>query len=245
MRARMGWCRGSIRFHHRPTGTTNDFAKQSAIFQGYFDGQVHTSVNGAPSAWYWRRRWCICVHSRLLGCLLDVSYQTKQNVKECAHHLCVCVWRCETKLYKYSVLSSVKVTCDDCGVIEENFVWYGDKLRSVGEPIIGKHVVFDDENLKTLIKSPKNALELQKIIVALLIEQIDKQNICIHSRHKSYIWIIRRNSRGHRCGEFGGQYDFVQIHNEKQALQIMVDVEHISSRWNIRRNWVWRRQKKR
>ena len=30
-------------------------------------------------------------------------------------------------------------------------------------------------------------------------------------------------------GNFGGQHDFVQIHNEKQALQIMVSPEHISS----------------
>ena len=103
--------------------------------------------------------------------------------------------------------------------------------RSVGgfRNIIGKHVVFDDGEFEvTLIKSPKNALELQEIIAALLIEQIDtkhmytfKTNHITFESLEEIPWTLD--------GEFGGQHDFVQIHNEKQALQIMVSPEHISS----------------
>lgn len=103
--------------------------------------------------------------------------------------------------------------------------------RSVGgfRNIIGKHVVFDDGEFEvTLIKSPKNALELQEIVAALLIEQIDtkhmytfKTNHITFESLEEIPWTLD--------GEFGGQHDFVQIHNEKQALQIMVSPEHISS----------------
>ena len=87
--------------------------------------------------------------------------------------------------------------------------------------------MFDDGEFEvTLIKSPKNALELQEIIAALLIEQIDtkhmytfKTNHITFESLEEIPWTLD--------GEFGGQHDFVQIHNEKQALQIMVSPEHI------------------
>lgn len=125
----------------------------------------------------------------------------------------------------------VKVTYND-QVIEENFV-YGmvTNSKSVGgfRNIIGKHVVFDDGEFEvTLIKSPKNALELQEIIAALLIEQIDTKHMYTFKTHhitfeslEEIPWTLD--------GEYGGQHDYVQIENERQALQIMVSPEHISS----------------
>ena len=112
------------------------------------------------------------------GLFTDVSYQTKQNVKNVLGHLAYVL---EGVKRLYNIPSyHVKVTYDD-QVIEENFV-YGmvTNSRSVGgfRNIIGKHVVFDDGEFEvTLIKSPKNALELQEIIAALLIEQIDTKHM--------------------------------------------------------------------
>ena len=190
---------------------------------------AHTSVNGAPFACdIGRFNDDIFVYIAAFGLFTDVSYQTKQNVKNVLGHLAYVL---EGVKRLYNIPSyHVKVTYED-QVIEENFV-YGmvTNSRSVGgfRNIIGKHVVFDDGEFEvTLIKSPKNALELQEIVAALLIEQIDtkhmytfKTNHITFESLEEIPWTLD--------GEFGGQHDFVQIHNEKQALQIMVSPEHIS-----------------
>ena len=140
---------------------------------------AHTSVNGAPFACdIGRFNDDVFVYIAAFGLFTDVSYQTKQNVKNVLGHLAYVL---EGVKRLYNIPSyHVKVTYDD-QVIEENFV-YGmvTNSRSVGgfRNIIGKHVVFDDGEFEvTLIKSPKNALELQEIIAALLIEQIDTKHI--------------------------------------------------------------------
>ena len=212
-----------------PTGTTNDFANSLHIPKDILMA-AHTSVNGAPFACdIGRFNDDVFVYIAAFGLFTDVSYQTKQNVKNVLGHLAYVL---EGVKRLYNIPSyHVKVTYDD-QMIEENFV-YGmvTNSRSVGgfRNIIGKHVVFDDGEFEvTLIKSPKNALELQEIVAALLIEQIDtkhmytfKTNHITFESLEEIPWTLD--------GEFGGQHDFVQIHNEKQALQIMVSPEHISS----------------
>ncbi len=73
----------------------------------------------------------------------------------------------------------VKVTYDD-QMIEDDLCMLVTNSRSVGgfRNIIGHEVVFDDGEFEaTLIRSPKNALELQGIVAALLIEQMDTKHI--------------------------------------------------------------------
>lgn len=93
--------------------------------------------------------------------------------------------------------------------------------------MVGKQVVFDDGLFEvTLIKKPKNPIELQEIIAALLIEQIDTKYM--YTFKTGYItfesleeipWTLD--------GEFGGEHDYVEIENLRQQLQIMVPGEHI------------------
>lgn len=212
-----------------PTGTTNDFANSLRIPKNLLMA-ADTAVNGTPFACdIGKFNGDIFVYIAAFGLFTDVSYQTKQNVKNVLGHLAYVL---EGVKRLYNIPSyHVKVTYDD-QVIEENFV-YGmvTNSKSVGgfRNIIGKHVVFDDGEFEvTLIKSPKNALELQEIIAALLIEQIDtkhmytfKTNRITFESLEEIPWTLD--------GEFGGQHDYVQIENERQALQIMVSPEHISS----------------
>lgn len=212
-----------------PTGTTNDFANSLRIPKNLLMA-ADTAVNGTPFACdIGKFNGDIFVYIAAFGLFTDVSYQTKQNVKNVLGHLAYVL---EGVKRLYNIPSyHVKVTYND-QVIEENFV-YGmvTNSKSVGgfRNIIGKHVVFDDGEFEvTLIKSPKNALELQEIIAALLIEQIDtkhmytfKTNRITFESLEEIPWTLD--------GEFGGQHDYVQIENERQALQIMVSPEHISS----------------
>ena len=73
----------------------------------------------------------------------------------------------------------------------------------------------------TLITMPKNPLELNEIIAAILIRQIDSKHIYSFRTGK-----IRFESLEEipwtLDGEFGGEHDVVNIMNRKQGLQIMV-----------------------
>ena len=118
----------------------------------------------------------------------------------------------------------IKVTHDG-EVIEDEFI-YGmvTNSRSVGgfQGIIGKDVVFDDGEFEvTLIKTPKNAIELSELLGALGLRQINKErrysfrsgNIRFESLEE-IPWTLD--------GEFGGEHREVNIKNMKHAVQIML-----------------------
>ena len=112
----------------------------------------------------------------------------------------------------------VKVTHDD-EVIEDEFV-YGmvTNSRSVGgfRNLIGKQVGFDDGVFEvTLIKTPKNPIELQEIIAALY---TFKSGRIMFESIEEIPWTLD--------GEFGGEHDEVVIENLNKELQIMVPGTH-------------------
>ena len=121
----------------------------------------------------------------------------------------------------------IRVTHDG-EMIEDEFIFgMVTNSRSVGgfQGIIGKNVIFDDGEFEvTLIKTPKNAIELSELLGALGLRQINKErmysfrsgNVRFESLEE-IPWTLD--------GEFGGVHDEVVIRNEKQALQIMVKKE--------------------
>lgn len=205
-----------------PTGTTNDFANSLHIPRDILKA-ADTIVNGKPFA-------CdvgsfnddFFVYIAAFGLFTDVSYQTKQNVKNVLGQLAYVL---EGVKRLYNVPSyQIKMTHDD-EVIEGEFIFgMVTNSKSVGgfRNMIGKNVVFDDGKFEvTLIKTPKNPIELQEIVAALLIEQVDTKhmytfkasNVCFEAVEE-IPWTLD--------GEFGGRHDCVQIRNEKQVLEIMV-----------------------
>ena len=210
-----------------PAGTTNDFANSLHIPRDILKA-ANTAVNGELFA-------CDVgtfnddnfAYIAAFGLFTDVSYQTKQNVKNVLGHLAYIL---EGVKRLYNVPSyRLKVTYDDA-VIEDQFIFgMVTNSRSVGgfRSVVGKNVVFDDGKFEvTLIKTPKNAIELQEIIGALLIEQVDTKHmytfktskICFEAKEE-IPWTLD--------GEFGGRHDCVQICNEKQALEIMVQPKYV------------------
>lgn len=115
---------------------------------------------------------CISRHLDFYGCIVP-----DQTVNEkCIGTFGVCSGRAK-RLFNIPSYK-VKVTHDD-EVIEDEFV-YGmvTNSRSVGgfRNLVGKQVGFDDGVFEvTLIKTPKNPIELQEIIAALMIQQMDSK----------------------------------------------------------------------
>ena len=205
-----------------PTGTTNDFATSLYISKDIL-AAANTAVHGkAFSCDVGVFNDDIFVYIAAFGLFTDVSYQTKQEVKNIFGHLAYIL---EGSKRIFNIPSyKMKITYDD-EVIEEEFIFgMVTNTRSVGgfPHRIGAQVVFDDGKFEVmLIKKPNNPIEMQEIIGALLLSNIDSKHMyafqsskITFESHESLAWTLD--------GEYGGEHDYVKIENNKQALEIMV-----------------------
>lgn len=212
-----------------PTGTTNDFARSLHIPKDMLKA-ADTAVNGMVFPCdVGKFNEDIFVYIAAFGLFTDVSYQTKQEVKNVLGHLAYVL---EGMKRLYNVPSyRIKVTHDD-QIIEDEFIFgMVTNSRSIGgfRNMVGKSIVFDDGEFEvTLIKTPKNPLALQEIIAALLIEQIDTKHMYTFKASSLKLesleeipWTLD--------GEFGGEHDEVLIENQRQKLKIMVPIDKIKS----------------
>ena len=169
----------------------------------------------------------IFVYIAAFGLFTDVSYQTKQGMKNVLGHLAYVL---EGTKRLFNVPSyRIKVTHDG-EVIEDEFIFgMVTNSRSVGgfRSMVGKQIVFDDGVFEvTLIRTPKNPIALQEIIAALLIEQVDTKHMYTFKTGK-IVFESLEEIPWTLDGEFGGEHDRVEIENLKQQLHIMVPKEHV------------------
>lgn len=209
-----------------PTGTTNDFASSLHIPKNLLQAASTAAGGKEFPCDIGRFNGDVFVYIAAFGLFTDVSYETKQEMKNVLGHLAYVL---EGAKRLFNIPSyKVKVTHDD-EVVEDEFV-YGmvTNSRSVGgfRNLIGKQVGFDDGVFEvTLIKTPKNPIELQEIIAALMIEQMDskymytfKSGRIMFESIEEIPWTLD--------GEFGGEHDEVVVENLNKELQIMVPGTH-------------------
>ncbi len=208
-----------------PAGSTNDFAMSLGI-----PSQMHESaaciVDGkAYSCDIGVMNGETFVYIAAFGLFTDVSYQTRQDMKNLLGHMAYILEGAkrlsEIKSYHF------KVTTDE-GVIEDDFIFgMVTNSRSVGgfKDITGKHVNLDDGVFEvTLVKLPDNMLDMSNLIAAFINRDINtEQMYCFKTRHLMFesddkiAWT--------RDGEFGGEHTRVEIENKNRALTIMVPQE--------------------
>lgn len=210
-----------------PAGTTNDFASSLHISKNMLEA-ADTVVNGVPFA-------CdvgefnedYFVYIAAFGLFTDVSYETKQSMKNVLGHLAYIL---EGTKRIFNIPSyRIKVTHDG-ETIEDEFI-YGmvTNSRSVGgfKGITGKNVVFDDGKFEvTLFKTPRNPMELNEILGALALRKINPKRMYsfktneVHFETEEEIpWTLD--------GEFGGVHEEVVVKDCQKALDIMVKPEVI------------------
>ena len=210
-----------------PAGTTNDFASSHHISKNMLEA-ADTVVNGVPFA-------CdvgefnedYFVYIAAFGLFTDVSYETKQSMKNVLGHLAYIL---EGTKRIFNIPSyRIKVTHDG-ETIEDEFI-YGmvTNSRSVGgfKGITGKNVVFDDGKFEvTLFKTPRNPMELNEILGALALRKINPKRMYsfktneVHFETEEEIpWTLD--------GEFGGVHEEVVVKDCQKALEIMVKPEVI------------------
>lgn len=210
-----------------PAGTTNDFASSLHISKNMLEA-ADTVVNGVPFA-------CdvgefnedYFVYIAAFGLFTDVSYETKQSMKNVLGHLAYIL---EGTKRIFNIPSyRIKVTHDG-ETIEDEFI-YGmvTNSRSVGgfKGITGKNVVFDDGKFEvTLFKTPRNPMELNEILGALALRKINPKRMYsfktneVHFETEEEIpWTLD--------GEFGGVHEEVVVKDCQKALEIMLKSEVI------------------
>ena len=171
-----------------PTGTTNDFASSLHISRNILEA-ADTAVNGIPFACdVGRFNEDFFIYIAAFGLFTDVSYETKQSMKNILGHLA--------------------------------YVLEGTK-RIFNIPSYRIKVFHDGEFEVTLMKTPKNPIELNELLGAIVMKQINPDRM--YSFRTGEIrfesveeipWTLD--------GEFGGVHDRVLIQDKKQGLQIMV-----------------------
>ncbi len=205
-----------------PAGTTNDFANSLNI-PGNILEAADIAVNGTVFPCdVGKFNDDYFVYIAAFGLFTDVSYETKQSMKNVLGHLAYIL---EGSKQIFNIPSyHVRVTYDGESIEDDFMFGMVTNSRSVGgfKGIIGKDVIFDDGLFEvTLIKTPKNPIALNEIIASLVIKQIDSNHVYSFRtgevRFESVEeipWTLD--------GEFGGEHEEVTIYNRKQALLLMV-----------------------
>lgn len=218
-------CEKRLPIGYVPAGTTNDFAGSLGIPRS-MEKAARVIVDG-------RSFRCdvggfnenIFVYIAAFGLFTDVSYETRQDMKNVLGHMAYVLegMRKLSKVKSYAM----KVTSGD-RAIEGDFI-FGmiTNSLSVGgfKKITGDNVKLDDGVFEvTLIKRPGNPVELNTIMAAMVNRNIDTDLMECFTASELQIesaediaWTLD--------GEFGGRHSRVEIQNYKQALEIRVPEE--------------------
>ena len=205
-----------------PAGSTNDFGNSLGIPKDMLQA-AGTAVTGKEFA-------CdmgtfndsIFVYIAAFGIFTDVSYETKQEMKNVLGHVAYLL----EGMKRIPAIKTYEMafSYDDIRIEGEFLFGMITNSVSVGgfKRITGKNVVLDDGVFEvTLIKKPSNAIELNRIITALMNKDIDSECMyCFRTGHLSIEtdqdvpWTLD--------GEYGGNPKKIEICNLRRAQVIMV-----------------------
>lgn len=205
-----------------PAGSTNDFGGSLALPKNMVkaaktivEGRNFPCDVGAFNRDYF-------VYIAAFGLFTEVSYETGQDMKNLLGHMAYLL----EGMKRLSAIRSyhMKVSYDD-KVIEDDFI-FGMITNSVSvggfKRITGKNVKLNDGVFEvTLIKLPKNPIEMNNIMVSLLNRDIDTDAMYCFRTDKLTIQATE-NIAWTLDGEFGGKHKNVQIENLCKAMEIRV-----------------------
>lgn len=209
-----------------PAGSTNDFATSLGIPKE-MTKSARVAVEGKPFA-------CdigsfngnYFVYVAAFGIFTEVSYSTSQEWKNLLGHAAYIL----EGMKSLHDISSYRMRVEHDDVILEDEFIYGmiTNSTSVGgfKGMTGKDVLLDDGVFEvTLIRKPKNPLELNAII-ASLIQLVDNTDMIYSFKTERVSFYSEEEVAWTLDGEFGGKHTEVTVQNLKQAVELMVPEEN-------------------
>lgn len=205
-----------------PAGSTNDFANSLKLPKNMEDAARSIALRHPYPCDVGSFNDDYFVYIAAFGIFTDVSYQTRQEMKNLLGHLAYVL---EGAKRIFNIKSYHMTVRTQEGETEGDFI-YGmvTNSESVGgfRNITGKNVELDDGVFEvTLIRTPKNPIELQEIIAALLLQEMDNKHI--YSFKSARVEFESEDEIPWTLdGEFGGDHKKVEIINHERAISIMV-----------------------
>lgn len=214
-----------------PAGSTNDFANSLKI-PSTMKKAAEVVVNGtAFSCDVGRFNDDVFVYIAAFGLFTEVSYGTPQEMKNMLGHLAYILEGVKhlqnIKSYHLKVTSvsengEEKVIEDDFiyGMITNSYSVGG--FKSIAGNVFKGEIALNDGLFEvTLIKMPRNPMELNSILAALAIQNIDtaymysfKSGRLLIESEEEVAWTLD--------GEFGGTHRKIALVNEEKAMDIMI-----------------------
>ena len=205
-----------------PAGSTNDFGDSLKIPKNMVNAaeQIVKGKNFACDIGAFNRD--VFVYIAAFGIFTEVSYETDQEIKNVLGHMAYVL---EGMKRISSVRSYPMKVSVEGRVIEDDFI-FGmiTNSMSVGgfKNITGKNVKLDDGVFEvTLIKTPKNPIELNQIMLSLLNRDIDT-DLMYCFRTSSLRLESETEVAWTLDGENGGSHKDVYIENRYRAVEIRV-----------------------
>lgn len=208
-----------------PAGSTNDFARGVGIPKG-IEEAVQWIINGKPypcDIGSFNDKYFTYIAA--FGAFIEVTYETSQQAKNMLGHAAYIL----NGLTRLKSIKSYHMSVTyDTGTIEDDYIFgMVTNSSSVAGLLSLSDFLLDDGLYEvTLIKTPSNPLDLQRMIHSLLNIDIDIDTAYIKSFRTSKIkfecdeelqWTID--------GEYGGSYKVTNICNNKQAIELMTDLK--------------------
>lgn len=205
-----------------PMGSTNDFANSLKLPKNVMKA-AETALWGRPfpcDVGQFNDNSFIYVAA--FGIFTEVSYQTNQELKNLLGHAAYILQGAKSLLDIEAY--QMRVEYEDV-VLEGDFI-YGMVSNSISvggfKQIAGKNVLLDDGVFEvTLIRHPKNPLELNEIITSLL-TRIDNTELIYSFKTSRIRFMAEKEVPWTLDGEYGGTHLETVIKNCHQAVEIMV-----------------------
>lgn len=210
-----------------PMGSTNDFANSLKLPKNV--------LKAAEIALDGRRFACDVgrfndnsfIYVAAFGIFTEVSYQTNQELKNLLGHAAYILEGAKSLLDIEAY--NMRVEYEDV-VLEGDFI-YGMVSNSISvggfKQIAGKNVLLDDGVFEvTLIKRPKNPLELNKIVTSLL-TRVDNTDLIYSFKTGQIRFYTDKEVPWTLDGEYGGAHTQTVIKNWHRAVEIMVKAAEV------------------
>lgn len=205
-----------------PMGSTNDFANSLRLPKNV--------LKSAEIALTGQRFACDVgqfndnsfIYVAAFGIFTEVSYQTNQELKNLLGHAAYILQGAKSLLDIAAY--EMRVEYEDT-VLEGDFI-FGMVTNSISvggfKKIAGKNVQLDDGVFEvTLIRRPKNPLELNEIVTSLL-SRVDNTELIYSFKTSEIRFFTEWEISWTLDGEYGGSHEQVIIKNWHRAIEIMV-----------------------
>ena len=216
-------CGKRVPLGYIPAGSTNDFATSIGIPKD-MEAAAFDAVNGEPFPCdIGRFNDTNFVYVAAFGLFTDVSYKTSQEWKNVLGHAAYILEGIKG-LHEIPAFL-MQVEFNNCCIQDEFIYGMITNSTSVGgfKGMTGTDVQLDDGVFEvTLIKKPRNPIELNEII-ASLVNLVDDTNMIYSFKTEHVKFTAKKAIPWTLDGEYGGDHAEVEIENLKQAVDIQVN----------------------